>query len=83
MVMKRVEAGEDVFVEFQENSWIPPPNVQQQVQAGAVLYGVFSTVVPYDGRIDTLKIYDSLSQTDQGAVHILYKMAQLRMMRIL
>ena len=66
MVMKRIEAGEDVFAEFQKS--LSPTGQQANLIHG------FSTV-PYSG-IDSLKMYDSLSPCDRGAVIILFEMAR-------
>lgn len=75
MIMKRVEAGDDPFAEFHE-SW--PSECQEfdehhgfSVNADDDLVGHHSVV------------YSSLSQMDQGAVHILYQMAQLKALCLL
>jgi hypothetical protein len=80
MIMKRVEAGDDVFAEFNE-SWLP---VRKEFD---VQHGFFVNADDYltgpRTAVGLLEIYSSLSQMDQGAVHILYQMAQLRAMCLL
>mmetsp|Transcript_7455 Transcript_7455/g.11131 ORF Transcript_7455/g.11131 Transcript_7455/m.11131 type:complete len:93 (+) Transcript_7455:2-280(+) len=70
--MKRVQQGEDVFAEFSSSS----PNAEHDI-SNNVLHGfsVETKAVP-SSAINTLKMYDGLSQNDQGAVHILYQMTQ-------
>mmetsp|Transcript_34842 Transcript_34842/g.74271 ORF Transcript_34842/g.74271 Transcript_34842/m.74271 type:complete len:172 (+) Transcript_34842:140-655(+) len=74
MVMKRVEQGEDVFAEFSSSS----SSGQQGISNNDIHGFAMSTKVVPHSTIDTLKLYDGLSQKDQGAVHILYQMAQVR-----
>ena len=80
MIMKRVEAGDDVFAEFHE-SW-PPVRNEFDVQHGFSVSADDYLTGPRNA-VGLLEIYSSLSQMDQGAVHILYQMAQLRAMCLL
>jgi len=80
MIMKRVEAGDDVFAEFHE-SWSPVCK-EFDVQHGFSVNADDYLAGPKTA-VGLLEIYSSLSQMDQGAVHILYQMAQLRAMCLL
>ena len=80
MIMKRVEAGDDVFAEFHE-SW-PPIRKEFDVRHGFSVSADDYLTGPIIA-VGLLEIYSSLSQMDQGAVHILYQMAQLRAMCLL
>jgi hypothetical protein len=72
MIVKRVEAGDDVFAEFHE-SW-PPDREEFDVQHGIPVNADDDLAGP-KFAVGLLEIYSSLSQMDQGAVHILYQMA--------
>ena len=78
--MKRVEAGDDVFAEFHE-SW-PPVCKEFDVKHGFSVNADDDLAEPKTA-IGLLEIYSSLSQMDQGTVHSLYQMAQLRALCLL
>jgi hypothetical protein len=80
MIMKHVKAVDEVFAEFHE-SWPPVCkdfDVQHEFSVNADDY-----LTGPKTAVGLLEIYSSLSQMDQGAVHILYQMAQLRAMCLL
>lgn len=84
-VMKRVQAGDDVFAEFQE-LWEPSSGQQAASHGFSVSSSGFSAVPcspKSNESTDSVNLYDSLSQDDQGAVQILYQMAQLTAVRVL
>lgn len=75
MVMKRVEAGEDVFEDLEElkteEQAIPTPDkVVSQHPA------VYMNRASCHKAIDSLQEYGALTLMDQGAVMILYQMAK-------
>lgn len=74
MVMKRVEAGEDVFEDLQETKTDESaitPNVLSISQKSAKSKSNCHKVA-----MNSLKAYDTLTLRDQGAVMILYQMAK-------
>jgi len=74
MIMKRVEAGDDVFAEF-DDSW--PSHCQQfDVHRAFSDNSDEDWAGPHSAPC-LLEVYSNLSQMDQRAVHILYRMAQL------
>ena len=77
MIMKRVEAGEDVFAEYQE-TLAPRP-----AGAGTRGHSINMPAPTSSSHAETSKMYDSLSHMDQGAVQILYEMTQVRAVCVL
>jgi hypothetical protein len=72
MIMKRVEAGDDVFAEFDESQ----PSHCRKFD----VYNAFSAEDWEGPHIApcSMEIYSNLSKVDQRAVRILCQMAQLR-----
>ncbi|KAL3797447.1 hypothetical protein ACHAW5_004466 [Stephanodiscus triporus] len=82
MIMKRVEAGDDPFAEFHVS--LPPECEEFDEQHGFSVNADDDLVGHhYHSAVGLFEVYSSLSQMDQGAVHILYQMAQLRALRLL
>ena len=80
MIMKRVEAGDDPFAEFNESR---PPECQEfDEERGFSVNADDDSVGPHSA-VGLLEVYSRLSQKDLGAVHILYQMAQLRALCLL
>jgi hypothetical protein len=76
MIMRRVNAGEDVFADLRhyENAMnatmVHPPSSQQQKQKPIPTPTSFSRPRP-NPPAESFKIYQGLTQVDQGAVQIL------------
>ena len=79
MVMKRVEAGEDIFAEL-HNSWgyngLDASTHRHDNKEKTTLISPSASVQTSNKTMDTTKLYDDLSQSDQGAVRILYEMTR-------
>lgn len=77
MVMKRVEAGENVFEDLQEpkagQSTVPSDNICENQTPTTVRK---SNVHCHQVVKNSLQAYDTLNLRDQGAVMILYQMAK-------
>lgn len=74
MVMKRMEAGEDVFEDLQEFK-----TEEQTIQTPdkvASQHPVYMNRASCHQAIDSLQEYGALNLMDQGAVMILYQMAK-------
>ncbi len=82
MVMKRVEAGEDVFAEYEE-TLAPNSRGRQEGDDIGHRYSINMPAPTSSSHVDTSKVYDSLSHMDQGAVQILFQMAQVRAVCVL
>lgn len=73
MVMKRVEAGEDVFEDLRE---LKAEQKTVVIQNCSPSRPTQSSMICHRVVMDSLQAYDTLTQRDQGAVMILFQMGK-------
>jgi hypothetical protein len=73
MVMKRVEAGEDVFGDLRE---LKAEQKTVVIQNCSPSRPTQTSMICHRVVVDSLQAYDTLTQRDQGAVMILFQMAK-------
>jgi hypothetical protein len=76
MVMKRVEAGEDIFEDMHKHKNMSTNVDKCPKQLSPVAMNTQSSMEYHQILAKSLQAYDTMTQRDQGAVLILYQMAK-------